>query len=193
MEKVIVDNLRNRSIFLTGFMGSGKTTVGKALSQRLEIPFFDLDRQIEAVCNRQISEIFINEGESAFRKFEHETLCDLLSISKPRVISLGGGALLEESSRVRVRKSGVLITLHSSTDYIIRNLNEKQIKTLLIMTGKPLDGLIDKKTILDSVNELYKQREKVYNDCDFSVITKGRRISDIVDEIIRKLELLHAE
>lgn len=96
-------------IFLVGFMGSGKTTVGEILSQNLGWQFQDLDSRIEARQGCRIEQIFSNHGEQRFRQFEREALLELMSEmrSQPTVAALGGGAFVQPENRVSVQDSGL--------------------------------------------------------------------------------------
>ena len=92
-------------ICLTGFMGSGKSTVGLLLAEELGWPFTDLDRAIEASQGRMIREIFESEGEAHFRKLEHAALGEFVRC-EPNVIALGGGTILQKDNRDLIREAG---------------------------------------------------------------------------------------
>jgi shikimate kinase len=78
-------------VFLTGFMGSGKTTVGRLLSERLELPFIDLDQEIERRAGMTVKEIFQQGGEPLFRRLEHDALAASVAVKREAVIATGGG------------------------------------------------------------------------------------------------------
>ncbi len=100
-----------RGIFLVGFMGSGKTTVGEHLARRLGRPFYDLDGRVEASAGRSIAEIFEQEGEPAFRALESRILAELLEemeASPGAVVALGGGTFVQPANRGLLEKFGGL-------------------------------------------------------------------------------------
>ncbi|HWQ32943.1 MAG TPA: shikimate kinase [Blastocatellia bacterium] len=97
-------------IFLTGFMGSGKSTVGQALADLLGRPFIDLDTRIEAITNRSIPDIIASDGEERFRQLESETLREIAKMSNS-VIALGGGAITREENRRLILDEGISVWL----------------------------------------------------------------------------------
>lgn len=94
-------------IVLVGFMGAGKTTVGRLLAAKLGVPFADSDHVIEARAGKPIREIFADAGEPAFRQLEHEVIADLVGKNENLVLALGGGAAAHEGTRACLRGSGV--------------------------------------------------------------------------------------
>ncbi len=184
----ILLRLGNRSIFLTGFMGAGKTTVGYQLAKTLNVPFYDVDNMIEQQEDSLVVDIFQKKGEHDFRDIENAAFEVLIQEPAPNVISFGGGTLIDEANRARIRPMGVLIGLKTSPEHLIARLNESQIGSLLVMTGRPLSDALFMDRILLAVEELYDARKDVYDDVDFSVNSDGREISDITEEILNNLE-----
>lgn len=121
-----------QNIVLIGFMGSGKSTVGRELHQRLGYPLIDMDRWIEEAMGKKITEIFKEEGEAAFRDFE--TL-QLLEISKHtdenRIISTGGGVVIRPQNRSLLKKLGYVVWLHAPEDVIYERTSRNQDRPLL--------------------------------------------------------------
>jgi len=98
-----------RSVFLVGFMGSGKSCVGQALALRLGWPFLDLDQRIEQRAGRTVAQIFRDEGEPSFRRMEHDELRNvLLNSPHPQVVALGGGAFAQADNAALLSAHGVV-------------------------------------------------------------------------------------
>ena len=111
-------------IFLYGPPASGKSSVGSILAKDLNLPFYDLDHEIEAHANRTIPEIFAEEGEKGFRNRESTALLQLAQ--RPEgVVALGGGSLLRPENRSIVESHGQVICLTTSTQTILARLNQK--------------------------------------------------------------------
>ncbi|CAN5241872.1 shikimate kinase [soil metagenome] len=98
-------------IVLVGLMGSGKTTVGRLLAERLDCPFVDSDHSIEARTGRTVREIWQADGEAAFRRLEAEALAEALDAPEPSVIAAAGGVVLAEANRDRLRKAALVVWL----------------------------------------------------------------------------------
>src|SRR5262245_38891747 len=98
-------------ILIGGFMGTGKSTVGRAVAERAGVPFADLDTLVEARAGRSISEIFRDRGEAGFRALESEELSRVLTDPSPRVVALGGGALLDAAQRREALRKARVVTL----------------------------------------------------------------------------------
>jgi shikimate kinase len=111
----------NSPIYLVGFMGSGKSTVGRRLAERLELPFVDLDDDIEAAAGRAITDIFTNDGEQAFRDAEHAALRARVS-GGPAVVALGGGAFTFARNRDLLRGAGTSVWLDCPYELALRRV-----------------------------------------------------------------------
>jgi shikimate kinase len=109
---------RPRRFFLIGFMGAGKTSVGRDLAKRLKIPFYDLDELIEKRLGKPIGEIFKEDGESVFRTAETRML-EEIAASDPGVVATGGGAFTRPENREIIHSSGVSIWLDAPTELIL--------------------------------------------------------------------------
>ena len=114
-----------KHIFLYGPPGAGKSSVGKALAERLRLPFVDLDLEIEKSAGKTIPQIMEEQGESAFRDLETEMLKQVVNES-PRVIALGGGALLREENRRCAEECGQVVFLEAKIETLVERL--KRIK-----------------------------------------------------------------
>ena len=111
-----------RAIYLVGFMGSGKSTVGRRLAERLELPFVDLDDDIEAAAGRTIASIFSEDGEQAFRDAEHAALAARVGSSESFVLALGGGAFTFERNREVMRGAGTSVWLDCPFEVALRRV-----------------------------------------------------------------------
>ena len=139
------------AIFLTGFMGAGKTTVGLTLARKLEWPFHDLDTSIEILANQEIPLIFKTHGEDVFRDFEHAAVVQHVEgvmAGQPIVLALGGGTFAFDRNRDKLRSAGVTIWLEVSPDTLWKRVRND--------TYRPLAG--DREEFF----RLYSARERSY-------------------------------
>ena len=114
-----------KHIFLIGFMGSGKSTVGAMLAERLNLPFLDSDKEIEKKSGKSITEIFSKDGEAAFREMEMNFLQELKSVA-PSVIAVGGGLPTIENALPLMHEMGLVIYLNTSLLTLIKRLREEK-------------------------------------------------------------------
>ena len=174
---------RGSLIYLTGFMGSGKSTVGPIVANTIGYEFTDIDREIERRAGKQISEIFAEDGEEAFRTFELGALQDL-SVLEHHVIALGGGTIASEENFDLVRRSGIMVYIQLSSDEILRRVQRRSDRPLLrAADGSALPPDILQQRILD----LLAKREVFYRRADIVVDADDRRVGSTVDEIARRL------
>ena len=139
------------AIFLTGFMGAGKSTVGRTLARKLEWPFHDLDDSIEILANQEIPLIFKMRGEDAFRDFEHAAVVrhvEEVMAGQPMVLALGGGTFAFARNREKLRNAGITVWLEVSPDTLWKRVRED--------THRPLAG------DLEEFFRLYSAREGSY-------------------------------
>lgn len=138
-----------RSIVLVGFMAAGKTTVGRLLAKRLQLPFVDTDEQIEALFGMPVAEIFRTKGERQFREAER-TLISRLVDTRPQVIALGGGAFLAAETRAALEAAARTIWLDTDFELIRARLDR--------FVGRPLAyGKSD-----DELFALWQERREIY-------------------------------
>lgn len=168
-KKRLHDVYGKQNIVLCGFMGSGKTTIGRKLARTLQYQFIDMDDYLEQREGKKISDIFAEIGEAGFRDIE--TACAHEVAEKTGcVIALGGGAVLREENVALYKKNGLLIHLNTPFFRIVQNLSRDTSRPLL-------QGDKEKQT-----RRLYNQRKSIYLECaDRSV--SGTRISEIVDAV----------
>ena len=166
-------------LFLTGFMGSGKSTIGKSLARRMNKPFIDTDDQIEKKLKMEIIDIFAKYGEAWFRDYEEKVVEDLVSATDKAVISLGGGTLLSQKTTGLILKSGFLIFIRSRPEEIWKRIKHSTRRPLL----SPENEVWEKQEFLKRTAILLKQREKGYNAAQLCIDRDGKEVAEIVDEI----------
>ena len=169
---------------LIGFMGSGKTTVGRELSRKTGWDNPDTDALIVEKTGMQITDIFAAEGENGFRERETELLKELAESKREHIIySCGGGIVLRKENRPLLRELGVVVYLEVSVDEVIRRIGADTSRPLL--TGKNRREKVQ--TILD-------ERRAVYESCaDITVHVTGKEPEEIAEEILRQTKKVHRE
>jgi shikimate kinase len=166
-----------KSIYLIGFMGSGKTTIGKALSLSLNIPVMDSDEEVSRLTGKTIIEIFDGEGEVGFRLLETQCLRNLPVENS--IITTGGGIVLREENRRWMRENGVVVLLDASSEEILKRLEGDKTRPLLIG---------DKET---KVTKILDERLPLYVDTANLIIeTTGKSVEVIVEELVQRLKLV---
>jgi shikimate kinase len=166
------------TICLIGLPGSGKSTVGRQLARRLQLPFFDSDHVIEQQLGCSIRAYFEREGEDRFRDVE-ESVIDQLTQNQKCVLSTGGGVVLRPSNRMHLRERGQVVYLNSSPDELFRRLRH-DVNRPLLQVANPLGRL----------RELYAQRDSLYREVAHFIIDTGRpSVSTLVNMILMQLEL----
>lgn len=171
-------------IFLTGFSGSGKSTIGPLVANSLGYDFVDLDKAIETGAGKSINRIFAEEGEAFFRELELRTLEGIVS-RKDMVVSLGGGVLENDRCLEIIRKHGTLVYLKSDPAILTARLQHKTDRPLM----KAPDGSrLSREAIEDRIRALLEKREPRYMKADLVVVTDSKKIGLTVEELTRKIE-----
>ncbi|HYP58169.1 MAG TPA: 3-dehydroquinate synthase [Beijerinckia sp.] len=173
---MLVSALGPRSIVLVGLMGSGKTSIGRRLAQRLGLEFVDADSEIEAAAGMSISEIFARHGEAHFRDGERRVMARLLG-EGPRVLATGGGAFMNEETRARIAEKGVSVWLKADPDVLWRRVRKRSHRPLL-QNGDP------EKTLRDLTAERYP----VYARADVTVLSNDGPHEAAVEETLASLD-----
>ncbi len=154
-----------QTIVLTGFMGSGKTAVGRMLAACIDKPFRDLDKVIEDGERRTISDIFKTEGEALFRTLERQYLEQVLKF-QPLVLALGGGALQQQAVIRLVQQNGIMVYLNVPQEVLVQRLiGDKNRPLLRNAEGKFLDEPELRKRVCSMLNE----REPLYRQADVTL------------------------
>ena len=170
-------------VFLTGFMGSGKSTIGPILANTLGFDFVDVDKLIEQQEAQRIVDIFESRGEEAFRVLERRALQELSS-RDGCVVSLGGGTIANEENFQIVHRNGVLVYLQLSPEEILQRVQHRPDRPLLRDgAGKPLARELMEERIV----ELLQSREPFYARADIIVPSDRKKVGHMVDEIVKKL------
>ncbi len=163
-------------ITLTGFMGTGKTTIGRLLAERFEFLFLDSDALIELATGKSIPQIFNECGEKFFRHQEKIVLKRVLLNQKNIVFAIGGGAVLSPDNRTLMKKYATVICLTAEATEIYERLKNSNDRPLL-NTENPLK----------EIKQLMKERQKYYQIFPHQIDTTDQKPEDIVDKIYNRL------
>ncbi|MEM8731832.1 MAG: shikimate kinase [Pseudomonadota bacterium] len=155
-----------KTVVMVGMMGAGKTAVGKALAQKLGVPFVDSDVAIVEAANMSIPEIFARDGEAFFRRKESQVIARLLS-EKSGILSTGGGAFLSEDNRKMISEHGVSVWLNADLETLWTRVRHKDTRPLL-RTADPRGTL----------KGLYEARVPVYALADLTVMSNPQTSVD---------------
>ena len=166
----------NKNIVLIGMMGSGKSSIGKILSKKLNLTFIDIDQKIEESEDSKISEIFTKYGEKYFRKIEEKISLKFLR-SENSVISLGGGGFINASIRKMCKQNCLSFWLDWKDDTIIKRIFRNDKRPLARRSSK-----------LD-LKDMIIQRHKHYKQANHRIICENLNKKQIADEIIKKYEI----
>ncbi|THB74871.1 MAG: shikimate kinase AroK [Gammaproteobacteria bacterium] len=167
-------------ICLIGPMGSGKSTIGNRLAQRLGIRFEDSDKEIERRTGVDIPYIFEAEGEGGFRKREICAIKDLVESPEKMVLATGGGAVIKKENRQNLTKNCTVIYLLTSVEQQMERTRKDKNRPLL-QTADPMQKLLD----------LFEQRSPLYEEiADIIVSTDNVGIEAILDEIESRLNII---
>jgi shikimate kinase len=164
------------ALFLVGMMGAGKTTVGRRLARRLDRPFVDADRELEARLGVPIPTIFELEGEAGFRRRE-AAIIDELTRREPIVLATGGGAVLDPANRAALRERGRVVYLRASVGDLWHRLRRDKVRPLLRAPDPRA-----------RIEELVRLRDPLYREVAHLVVDTGRQpVDQVVDAILARL------
>ena len=165
------------NVVITGFMCTGKTSVGKKLAEKLNFDFLDTDDLIESKVGLKITEIFERYGEPYFRDIETQVVKEVSQKDKI-VISTGGGVVLRKENMNNLRKNGVIVNLTAKPETIYERLNKQP----------GIRPLLNKPNPLEEIKRLLEFREEYYKNCDFRIPTDNLSVDEIVEEILNFLK-----
>jgi len=171
-EAAIVAALKGRAIVLVGMMGAGKSSIGRRLAQRLDIPFVDADNEIEIAAGMSIEDIFATRGEPEFRAGEARVIARLLE-GGTQVIATGGGAFMNMDTRAAINTKGISVWLKADFDVLMRRIKRRN--------DRPLLKIDDPEAKL---RELIDLRYPTYALADLTVQSRDVVHEKIVDEMI---------
>jgi XRE family aerobic/anaerobic benzoate catabolism transcriptional regulator len=171
------DDGRRERIALIGLRGAGKSTLGRLMADRLQIPFFELDRQIEQASGLSLSMIFDLYGQSGFRRFERRCLDDLLSAQEKFVVATGGSLVSEPATYERL-----LSTCH--TIWLRTTPQEHMARVLAQGDMRPM---AQNPEAMSDLERILAEREPFYRQADFIIETSGRTVEQVLDECLGRV------
>jgi shikimate kinase len=172
---VLRGHLDDRLIVLVGMMASGKTSIGRLLAQRLQIPFVDADHEIEVAAQMSVPEIFTKHGEADFRSGERRVIARLLR-EGPRVLATGGGAFMSAETRALIRERGISVWLKADAQTLFRRAKRRSNRPLL-QTSDPEA----------TIRQLMESRYPIYAEADVTVESTDGTHDETVDVVIAAL------
>jgi shikimate kinase len=176
-------------VALTGFMGVGKSRIGRELARELMLHFIDLDRYIERETGLSIPDIFRHLGEGTFRQLEAEAVAELTG-KDFLVLSLGGGTFVSSQNRESLLQRGPVVSLWASPQTIYERVSRRPGQRPILDNPNPAPGEAPTDMAglaYERIQRLLAEREAIYRQATIHVSTDGRRVPDVVDEIIKKL------
>jgi shikimate kinase len=171
--------MKKNTYYLTGFMASGKSTIGPILANTLGWDHFDLDREIEKAEGKKIKEIFKSKGEQYFRKIETNLLKKLSGLEKV-IISLGGGTIADPENFKIIKSTGYLIYLKSSPEIAFKRLQFKRDRPNILLDE---DKDPTREEIMERIKSLFNNRKKYYEQADYILDTDKEPVGKSVDKI----------
>lgn len=160
---VIIGAVERRTVWLVGMMGSGKTTVGRALARRLALPFVDTDAEIERDAGMSVARIFSLEGEAGFRRRERDAIGAVAG--RAAVVSLGGGAIAQPGSADRLAATGTIVYLRARPRTLLGRLGAAE--------SRPLLRGLDETERLAKIESLLAERSAQYERAEVVIDTDG--------------------
>ncbi|MDI9311284.1 MAG: shikimate kinase [Limnohabitans sp.] len=170
-----------KKIVLIGYMGSGKTEIGRFLSKKLELPFLDMDFLIENELGKTVSEIFTEKGEVYFRKIEHQIFKQQIENNESYILSTGGGTPCYANNHLLLNSEGVeSIYLKASVETLVSRLEINRKK-------RPIVANLSDEELVEFIAKHLFDRSFYYNQCKYKVVVDDKSPSDVVAEIQKLL------
>ena len=169
-----------KTVALVGMMGAGKTSIGKRLAARLEVPFADADHEIERAAGMTVPEIFTKYGEPEFRRLERSVIARLLH-DVPHVLATGGGAYMDETTRAAMREGAFTIWLKAPVDILLGRVRKRQGAD----QSRPL--LANNDDLRGTLEKLLSVREPTYALADMVLESADEPHTVLLDKIVAAL------
>jgi|SRR5690606_24077186 len=173
-------------ISLIGYMGSGKTTIGKELAQKLNVEFLDLDELIQNHTQKSIPELFTMSGEIKFRKIEREVLLQTLDSDKNYVLAVGGGTPVYYDNMDLIQQHTTSVYLRSNPRFLAERL-------ILEKSNRPMIAHLNNEDLPEFVAKHLFERRNFYEKADFTLDISSKSVDEITSEIIRHLPDFHLQ
>jgi shikimate kinase len=173
--EIVHEKLGNRALVLVGLMGAGKTSVGRRLAEKLDIPFVDADHEIELAAGKTIPEIFADHGESYFREGERRVITRLLENGK-QVLATGGGAFMNAETRQNIKNHGLSLWLKADLDVLLKRVAKRNDRPLLQKEDPTL-----------VMTRLIETRYPIYAQSDITVESRDVQHGQMVNDVIKAL------
>jgi shikimate kinase len=161
------------NLYLVGFMGTGKTTVGRAIGQKIGFEVIDSDHEIERLQGKSIPEIFAQDGEPAFRAMERAFI-ESGHPAQRTIVACGGGLVVQPGMLERLKAKGVVVCLHASLETILDRTARHRNRPLLAVENPE-----------ERIRTLYAAREAIYRRSGTLILTDSRPLQDIVAHVLR--------
>jgi len=161
------------NLYLVGFMGTGKTTVGRAVAQKIGFNLLDSDHEIERLQGKTIPDIFAQDGEPAFRAMERDFI-ERGHPTEKTLIACGGGLVVQPGMLALLKAKGVVVCLHASLETILTRTSRQRNRPLLAVENPE-----------ERIRVLYAAREPIYKQSGTVILTDGRPLNDIVAHVMR--------
>lgn len=172
-----------KTVAMVGMMGAGKTSIGKRLATRLEVPFADADQEIEAAAGMTVAEIFEKYGEPEFRRLERSVIARLLG-EKPHVLATGGGAYMDETTRAAMKAAAFTIWLKAPVDTLLGRVRKRQGPN---NTGAQTRPLLANDDMRGTLERLLAVREPVYATADMVLESGDEPHALLLEKIVAVL------
>ena len=166
-------------IYLAGFMGSGKSTVGPILANTMGWEFFDIDNLIEVKSGLQVKDIFDKFGEDHFRNLETESLIEV-SGKNNTIVALGGGTIANDKNIEILKRTGIIVYLKMSPESAMKRLKFKRNRPLLF---SDLKENFSNEDLLKNISALYDKRKEYYEKADIIIDTDGIPVGRTIDKL----------
>lgn len=167
--------LGQRPVVLVGLMGAGKSTIGKKMAALLNLPFYDLDTEIENASRMTVTELFASYGEPEFRDLERRVMQRLLE-GGPMILATGGGAFMNEQTRESIAQAGISVWLNAELDVLMERVLRRQ--------DRPLLKNADPRGVMQ---KLMTERYPVYATADLNIMSRDEKREVIAQEVISLL------